>query len=86
MDQVRIDQIGTKEKLEQEVARYYNFADKVLGHQGVKDIQIPKINVRDYAKYVLRQGSREEKREIFTHLRTRLFIHDRRVVLKEGAE
>ena len=44
------------------------------------------VNTREYAKYVLREGTLLEKRELMGHLRSRLLLKDKKItLLKEGA-
>jgi hypothetical protein len=41
------------------------------------------VNTREYAKYVLREGTPLEKRELLGHLRSRLVLNDKRITLLE---
>jgi len=54
----------------------------VLGMQD--EIKIPKMDVRGYAKYVLRNGVVEEKRELLGCLISRLILTDRKLSLCDG--
>jgi hypothetical protein len=47
----------------------------VLGSEA----KIPKVDVRKYAKYVLREGTKEEKREMLSCLKIALKISDGKV-------
>ncbi len=77
IDTIDLDELGMKRKLEEEVQRLCKFTHGVLGQDPMNDATLPKVDVRSYAKYILRDGERDEKRELLQCLKTRL-------VLKEG--
>ncbi|MCK5472014.1 hypothetical protein KAI54_02400 [Candidatus Gracilibacteria bacterium] len=57
-------------KIEEEISRYQKFTVGVLGGEE----KIPKVNVRKYAKYILREGTKEEKRELLGCLKVGLVV------------
>jgi DNA invertase Pin-like site-specific DNA recombinase len=62
MDQIDIDEIGIKEKVKAEVERIKKFNSSLLG---VKEkIKVEDVDIRNYAKFVLREGQNLEKREL----------------------
>ena len=72
-DSLSMDQLGAKEKLRQEVERHYKFRTGVLGlSQDDKD-KID-VDIRNYAKYILREGKISEKREILAGAANKLFL------------
>ena len=44
------------------------------------------VSTREYAKYVLREGTPIEKRELLGNLRTRLVLKDKRITLLDEGE
>ncbi len=48
-----------------------------------KQIKLKKADIKSYAKYVLRERTREEKRELLMNLRTKLYIKDSQIFIKE---
>ena len=60
------------------------FTQDVLGYGQSKSIKVPKTNIRSYAKYILREGSSEEKRELLGCLKSRLVLADGKISLKEN--
>lgn len=80
MDEISLDQIGTRQKLENEVLRFKRFAEGVLGQK--TDEKVPEMDIRNYAKYILREGTKEEKRDILSCLKSKLYLKDRQVSLK----
>ncbi len=79
IDKVDINEIGMKCKFEMEIERYDKFRKNVLG---VKEDDIERekeINIRNYVKYLLREGSITEKRELLAFLKSRLVVRDKMV-------
>jgi DNA invertase Pin-like site-specific DNA recombinase len=86
IDQIDINEIGLKKQFEEEVARYNKFQNSVLKIHG-KENEIDKeqeFDIRTYAKYVLREGKINEKRELLTSLKSRLVLNkDKKLTLKK---
>ncbi|MDE2078939.1 MAG: recombinase family protein [Patescibacteria group bacterium] len=80
LDTVDVDEIGMREKIEAEVARYNKFRVGVLGAK--KKERGDEIDVRTYAKYLLKEGTVTEKRELLSCLKSQLVLKDRKVLLK----
>lgn len=83
IDKVNIDQLGMRFKLEAEVERYNEFQESVLGDEPNKNVEPKKLDVRTYAKYMLKRGSITEKRELLTLLRSKIVYTHRKVKLLE---
>lgn len=63
MDQIDLNQTGVQHKFEEELRRYNKFNRGVLGIRNqIKDHEA--LDLRTYAKYILRDGTNEEKREL----------------------
>ena len=79
IDTIDLDKVGMKKKLQEEVSRYERFSSGILGQSmGVK---APKVDVRTYAKYLLKDGKTEEKRELLGCLRNKLILKGGKVSL-----
>lgn len=75
LDNLDLDEIGMREHLKSEVERYKKFQSGVLG---VKDkIKVADIEIRNYAKYVLREGTNFEKRELLSCLKSKLVLQNK---------
>lgn len=59
------------------------FTQGVLGQTAEKKSRIPKIDIRNYAKYVLREGSNEEKRGLLGFLKSPFVLNDGKVALQK---
>ncbi len=87
IDKIDIYEIGTKEKIIQEVQRYRKFSYGVLNQETNFNQRPINVDIRNYAKYILTEGSKEEKRELLSCLRSRLEIKEKTVYLKfQGKE
>lgn len=62
MDEINIDEISIKQKIKNEIERIKKFNKNVLGTNEV--IEAKEIDIRNYAKHILKQGSDTEKREL----------------------
>lgn len=72
-----------RHKLEDEIKRFHHFQKVVLGSDGKKEADEGDVNIRTYAKYLLKEGSVSEKRELLGNLRSRLIYRDKTVKLLE---
>lgn len=80
IDKIDVDKIGIKYQLEQEVKRVNNFRNNVLG-LNAKDA-IKEIDIKAYAKYILKQKGIEEKRELMQSFRSKLVLIQKKVILQ----
>lgn len=79
MDTIKLDEIAMKEKIKEEVQRIKRFQSSLLGR---KDDTATDIDIRNYAKYILRDGKAKEKRELLGYLKDKLLIRDRKIVVR----
>jgi len=84
-DKMPVDKIAVDEKIQLEVAKFVEFGQKVLKYKKREHVEIPKeaekIDARTFAKYILKHGSREEKRELLTCLDTTIMLKDKKIYL-----
>ncbi len=83
MDKINLDELGIRTKIEEELKRYNRFRAGILGAETEKAPKIKEINIRNYAKYILREGNILEKRELLLTLKSRLVLKDKKVILGE---
>ena len=80
MDKIHLDEIGMKEKIRAEIERHNNFQSGLLGIKS-KVIKVSDIDIRNYAKYVLREGALLEKRELLSCLRSKVLMSEKEIKL-----
>lgn len=79
MDTIELDEIGMKEKIEEEVQRIKRFQFSLLGKK--EKLDATDVDIRNYAKYVLRDGKIEEKRELLSQLKSRIILENKTIRL-----
>lgn len=81
MDQVDINELGMRQKLDEEIKRYNEFQSVVLGGTGKQDPQEAEVNIRKYVKYLLKEGAVSEKRDLLGNLRSKLIYKNKAIHL-----
>jgi DNA invertase Pin-like site-specific DNA recombinase len=75
IDQIDINELGMKAKLEEEIKRAKYLQTTVLGMEAkAEDPDIEQVDVRTYAKHIIKHGSLIDKRELLGCLKTKLFL------------
>ena len=82
LDKVNINELGMRQKLEDEIARFNIFQRSVLGSTD-KIRAADDADIRNYAKYILKEGATSEKRELLGNLRSRIVYKDKTLTLLE---
>lgn len=80
IDTIDLNELKAKKQLMGELERFKQFTTKVLGSGA--DLALPKgLDLRSYAKYLLREGSRTEKRELLSCLKSTLRLKDKKLII-----
>jgi site-specific DNA recombinase len=79
LNQISINEIGMKDKIKEEVQRIKKFQQSVLGIK--QEIQVNDIDIRNYAKFILKDGSIEEKRELLTCFKSKIVLKEKCIYL-----
>lgn len=74
--------MGIKDRLEKEIERYGEFRSKVLGTTTEEKIVQSRLDARNYMKYLLREGTIQEKRDLMQSFTSKLILINKRVVLE----
>lgn len=81
IDEVDLDDLGIRHKFEEEVKRLTRFQSAVFGAVERKTPENVELDIRAYAKYLLKEGSTTEKRELLGNLKSKLLYRDKEVFL-----
>ncbi len=73
LDQIDFNELGIEMKFKEELKRHNKFQRTVLGFSKA-DAKHEDIDLRTYAKYVLKEGTNEEKRELMGCLKSKIKI------------
>lgn len=79
IDTVNLNETSIKKKVEAEVVRYKKFNKSLLGEKS--DISVSDIDMKNYVKFLLKEGSLDEKREILTCYKTRITLSNKILAL-----
>ena len=78
LDTVSLDEIGMKDRIKAEIESHNEFQESVLGQKSAK-IKVREVDIRNYAKHILRKRPIYEKRELLSHLRSKLVLKDKQI-------
>lgn len=79
LDKINLNEIGIKEKIKSEVTRIKKFNHGLLGI--IKKIDVADIDIRNYAKYILREGRDIEKRELISCFKSKISFKEKKIDL-----
>jgi site-specific DNA recombinase len=79
IDNIDLDEIGMKDHIRNEVTRYNRFQKGLLGIKG--EVEVKDLDIRNYAKYILRDGRDSEKRELLSCFKTKIRLENKKISL-----
>lgn len=79
VDKIDLNESSTKQQLQTELEKFQKFSQGVLGKMLEQQNLIPKIDTQSYAKYVLMNGTRDEKRSLLSSLKSRLQLKNQKL-------
>ena len=79
LDKVDIDKLGVKNKFEEEFKRYSKF-QRIMGIKGKEKSEV-EIDMKSYLKYILREGSIDEKRDLLSCLKSGLVVKNKKLAI-----
>jgi DNA invertase Pin-like site-specific DNA recombinase len=84
VDALDIAELGMKHKFKDEVARYNKFRRMVLG-KGRENAgeAMNEFDIKTYAKYLLTEGTMNEKRDLLGNLKSKLIFKDKKILLEQ---
>ena len=81
IDQINIDEIGMRYKLEDEIKRFNIFQRSILGSKDKTELPT-ETDIKNYAKYILKEGNDNDKREVLQNLKSRIILRDKMLIIK----
>jgi DNA invertase Pin-like site-specific DNA recombinase len=76
IDKIDLDKSGIKKKLEVEIERHKKFHSGIMG-KSEEEYHAKDADIRNYAKYLLKEGSMFEKRDLLTCLRSKIQLKEK---------
>ena len=80
VDKIDLDRSGLKKKLEVEIERHKKFHSGIMG-KPEQEYSAKDADIRNYAKYLLTEGSVFEKRDLLTCLKSKIFLKNKSINL-----
>jgi len=75
IDSMKLNELKVRDKIKNEILRFKKFSTSLLGRS--TDIQIEDIDIRNYVKFILKDGEMQEKRDILE----RILLKDKNIFL-----
>ncbi|HWZ22251.1 MAG TPA: recombinase family protein [Cytophagaceae bacterium] len=80
MDKIDLDKSGIKKKLETEIERHKKFHSGIMG-KPEQEYQAKNADIRNYAKYLLNEGTMFEKRDLLGCLKSKIKLNNKIISL-----
>lgn len=78
IDKIDLDRSGIKKKLEAEIERHKKFHSGIMG-KAEETYHAKDADIRNYAKYLLSEGSMFEKRDLLTCLKSKITLTNKEI-------
>jgi len=82
LSKIKIDEQKLTQHLKREFLKYKDLMVNVFGAEIPRHAE-QKININAYGQYLLKAGTREEKRELLKCLKTKLLLENRKIRLEK---
>jgi len=80
LEKIDINEIQIKEKIREDVEKFKKFQQIILGIK--EKVIVNDIDIRNYAKYILRDGSALEKRELLGCFKSEILLNNKKISLR----
>ena len=85
MDEIDLNHTGVQMKFEEELKRFNKFHKGVLGVSG-KQEKHNEIDLKTYTKYLLKEGSNDEKRKLMGCVKSQVVVKNKIVSLLDTGQ
>ncbi len=82
INKIDLDRSGIRKNLELEIERHKKFHFNILG-RSIEDCRAKDIDIRNYSKYILEDGSIPEKRKLLNTIKSKLVLIEKTIMLDE---
>lgn len=82
IDQINIDELCIKEKIKHEIERFKKFQGLISNKKSQK-IEVNQVDIKNYLKFILEEGSMQEKRELLSCLKNKLILKDKQIYIEK---
>ena len=78
-DELNLKKFPIQNKIKNEIKRFKKFQSITTGK--IKNIDVNDVDVKNYAKFLLKEGSNEEKRELITYFKNKIILKNKVISL-----
>ena len=83
LDYIDINTVFVSESLKDEIRRYNIFQSQLLKKDTTEVVSVKQINLREYMRYMIANGSKDEKREILGMIQEKILLNDKKVYVEK---
>lgn len=83
VDSLDINTISLSDTLKEEIRRYNLFQSQLLKKDSRDVVSVKQINLREFMRYIIANGSKDEKREILAMIQADILLKDKQVYVEE---
>lgn len=80
IDKIDLDSSGIKKKLGVEIERHKKFHSNIMGKKD-EVYEARDVDIRNYAKYLLTEGTIFDKRDLLTCLKSKIYLKEKQLIL-----
>lgn len=79
IDKIDLDELGMKQKIKDELERFKKIQRTLLGNK--EKVEVAEIDIRNYAKFILKDGTDIEKRELLGCLKSKIILKQKQITI-----
>jgi len=79
IDDMKVNELKVRDKIKDEILRFKKFNTSLLGKS--TNIQIDDIDIKNYVKFILKDGDVQEKRNILENISERIILKNKNIFL-----
>lgn len=83
IESLNVNELEVSQNIREEIERYYSFQRLFEWNVQKKKNLEKQVGIRDYMKYLLREWTRDEKREVLSYIKNQICIQNKKIVLKK---
>ncbi len=82
VDTLDVNTISLSDTLKEEIRRYNLFQSQLLRKDSRDVVSVKQINLREFMRYIIANGSKDEKREILAMIQADIVLKDKQVYIE----
>lgn len=79
IDEMKMNELKVRDKIKDEILRFKRFSTSLLGKS--TEIKVEDVDIKNYVKFILKDGSIEEKREILENISEKILLKNKIIQL-----